>query len=248
MRTFLDVLFVIIFLIVSLPVMGVEFIISKFSKHHADMIQLRFVQFGFKFIMFLSGVHLTVEGRENIPQDKAVLYIGNHRGFFDVVAAYSQCPNPTGFIAKKSIGKIPVLSLLMRRIYCLLIDRSDIRQNMKVILTAIEYAKSDVSICIFPEGTRNKDADVTKTLPFKEGSFKIAQKAKCPVVPMAIMGADEVLENHFPWVKRTNMTIKYGTPFYIEDLPKEKQKKAGAYTQAIIEDMLKDLATRNSEK
>ena len=245
MRTILCILFITIFLIFSLPVMLIEFIIGKFSKHHSDMVMLGYVQFGFKVVLLLSGVKLIVEGEDNVPRDQAVLYIGNHRGFFDIVATYSRCPNLTGYISKKSIEKVPLISFLMKRVYCLLMDRTDIRQSMGVILKAIEYVKSGISICIFPEGTRIKTSSRTQTLPFKEGSFKIAQKSKCPIVPMAITGTEDVLENHFPWIKRAKVVVRYGKPFYISDLEKEQQKKVGVYTRAIIEDMLIDIEKKH---
>ena len=124
-----------------------------------------------------------------MPKDEAVLYIGNHRSFFDIIITYSRCPRLTGYISKQSITKIPVLGLWMKRLHCLFLDRDDIKQGLKVVLAAIDQVKSGISICVFPEGTRckNKD-DLTEVQSFKEGTFKIATKSKCKIVPMAIMG------------------------------------------------------------
>ena len=82
------------------------------------------------------------------------------------------------------------------------LDRDDIKQGLKVVLAAIDQVKSGISICVFPEGTRckNKD-DLTDVQSFKEGTFKIATKSKCKIVPMAIMGTNEIFEDHLPWVK-----------------------------------------------
>lgn len=91
----------------------------------------------------------------------------------------------------------------MKRLHCLFLDRDDIKQGLKVVLAAIDQVKSGISICVFPEGTRckNKD-DLTEVQSFKEGTFKIATKSKCKIVPMAIMGTNEIFEDHLPWVKR----------------------------------------------
>lgn len=179
MRTILVVLYVFLFLLLGLPVLGIEWIISKFNKQAADISQLRIVQWGFRCVSFLSGIRLTVKGEENVPTDQAVLYIGNHRSFFDIVVTYARCPGLTGYISKDGVNKVPVLGIWMRRLYCLFLDRKDLKQGLKVILSAIDQVKSGISICIFPEGTRNKDAEHPDTLlPFKEGSFKIAQKTK----------------------------------------------------------------------
>ena len=105
-------------------------------------------------------------------------YIGNHRSYFDIVLSYSRCPIRTGYIAKKEMERYPLLSNWMRYLHCLFLDRKDIKQGLKTILTAIEKIKSGISICIFPEGTRNKNKDELELLPFHEGSFKIASKIR----------------------------------------------------------------------
>ena len=159
MRTFIVVLYVFLFLVLGLPVLGVEWIIAKFNRRAADVSQLRIVQWGFRCVSFLSGIKLTVKGEENVPKDQAVLYIGNHRSFFDIVVTYARCPRLTGYIAKDGINKVPILGLWMKRLYCLFLDRKDLKQGLKVILTAIDQIKSGISMCIFPEGTRNRNAD-----------------------------------------------------------------------------------------
>lgn len=239
MRTILAFIFVFLFLIVSLPLLGIEWIVSKFNKRAADISMLRYVQWGFKMVMFFSGTKLTVIGEENVPKDEPILYIGNHRGIFDAVVTYARCPGLTGYISKNSVAKVPILNLVMKRIYCLFIDREDIKQSMKVILSAIDYVKQGVSICIFPEGTRNKDkSNSASVLTFKEGSFKIAQKTGCKIVPMAITGTAEIFEDHLPWIHSRHVILQYGKPVDISALPKEEQKKVGAYCQAKVVEML----------
>ena len=83
------------------------------------MTQLRLVQWAFRVIIFLSGADIEFIGEENVPKDEAVLYIGNHRSFFDIIITYSRCPRLTGYISKQSITKIPVLGLWMKRLHCL---------------------------------------------------------------------------------------------------------------------------------
>lgn len=239
MRTILVVLYLILFLLLGLPVLGIEWLISLHNKRAADISQLRIVQWGFRCISFLSGIKLTVKGEENVPKDQSVLYIGNHRSFFDIVITYARCPGLTGYISKKGVNKVPVLGLWMRRLYCLFLDRDDIKQGLKVILTAIDHVKSGISICIFPEGTRNKDKEHSESLlPFKEGSFKIAQKTNCPIIPMILIGSADVFENHFPWIHSTKVTLVYGKPIIVSELAKEDQKKLGSYCQKVVQEML----------
>lgn len=241
MRTIITVLYVFLFLILGLPVLGIEWIISKFNKAHADMVQLMIVQWGLKCVAFISGVKLTVIGEENVPRDEPVLYIGNHRSFFDVVVTYARCPGLTGYIAKDGVNKVPIFRIWMKRLHCIFLKRDDMKEGLKVILKAIEYVKSGISICIFPEGTRNKDRDnPTSLLPFKEGSFKIASKTGCKIVPMALIGTADILENHFPWIHSTDIKLIYGEPIDVSALDKDQQKHVGAYCQAVVEELIRN--------
>ena len=118
------------------------------------------MQWGFKIILKITGVKVTVIGEENVP-DEPVLFIGNHRSFFDILLTYSRCKRLTGYVAKDSMEKIPLLSTWMRYLYCLFLNRENPKEGLKTILQAIEYVKKGISICIFPEGTRNKGEELS---------------------------------------------------------------------------------------
>lgn len=233
-------LFLVIFLILSIPVFLIEWLIGKVNPHARDISSLRIVQTAFKIIAFLSGCHVTVIGEENVPKDEAVLYIGNHRSFFDVVLTYARCPGLTSYMAKKEIRKVPLLSTWMQFLHCLFLDRSDIKQGLKTILAAIDLIKNGISVCIFPEGTRSTGSDQTELLPFHEGSFKVATKTDCLIVPMAITNTSRVFEDHIPFIRSTDVVIEYGKPFRPSELTKEQKKGIGGYTRGIIQEMVQN--------
>ena len=221
MRTILVALFLLIFFIISIPILIIEWIISKFNQPWADITQLRIVQWAFKCICFISGVKLEVIGEENVPKDEAVLYVANHRSMVDIVLTYTRCPGLTGFVAKNSIKKVPALRGWMKRLHCEFLDRDDLKQGMKVILNAISKVKHGISI-----------------LPFKDGSFKIAQKTGCKIIPVAITGTNHIFEDHFPWVHKGEVIIEYGKPVTFAELSPEDQKRVGLYFQNLIQQML----------
>lgn len=231
------VLFLVVFLILSIPVMLVEWLIGKKSPNMKDYSSLRIVQWAFKVILWIAGVNVTVIGEEHIP-DEPVLYIGNHRSFFDVPITYSRCRRLTGFVAKKEIEKVPLLSTWMRFLYCLFLDRDDVRAGLKTILTAMEQVKNGISIFIFPEGTRNKGEELS-VLPFHDGSFKIAEKTGCAVVPVSINNSVQILETHFPFIRKTHVVLEYGEPIYPNTLDKEAKKQLGTYCHDLIEATIK---------
>ena len=240
-RFLLIALFLVIFLVLSIPVFLIEWIIGKFSPRARDISSLRIVQAGFKIIIWMSGIKLTVKGEENVPKDTAVLYIGNHRSYFDIVLTYARCPELTGYVAKKEMLKIPLLSRWMKFLHCQFLDRSDIREGLKTILAAAEEIKNGVSIMIFPEGTRSTNESELDMLPFHEGSFKIATKTGCPIIPVAISGSSAAFEDHIPRVFPAHVTIEYGKPVYPKDLSREEQKFLGRRVQGTIAEMLKGL-------
>ena len=115
--TFL-VIFLISFLILSIPVLLVEAIIGKFNRKAKDYSCLRIVQWGFRCILWITGVETTVIGEEQVP-DEPVLFVGNHRSYFDILLTYSRCKRLTGYVAKKEMERFPLLNNWMRNLYCL---------------------------------------------------------------------------------------------------------------------------------
>ena len=241
-RTFFVVLFVLLYLILGIPVLGIFWLIAKNEKwkDRAALAQLRMVQWAFRCIYTISGVKLTVIGEELVPKDEPVLYIGNHRSYFDIVISYARCPRLTGYIAKDSMLKIPLLSTWMKRLNCLFINREDIKESLKTILAGIEHVKNGISMCIYPEGTRGKGADELDMLPFKEGSLKIAEKTGCKIVPMAMTGSADIFEKHIPYIRKSRVILEYGAPIDVSTLSKEDKKKLGSYCQAEIARMLEN--------
>lgn len=231
-RLILAITFVILFLIVGIVLLIAEWIIGKFNQDLKNRSSLAMVQWAFKVILFISGVKVTCIGEENIPENEAVLYVGNHRSYFDIVITYIRVKGITGYMSKKEVGRIPLLRDWMKNLHCLFIDRSDVKQGLKVILECIEHIKTGISVCIFPEGTRNREEGTF--LPFHEGSFKVATKTGCAIVPMTINNAGEIFENHIPFIRKTHVVLEYGKPIYPADLEKEELKHIGAYVQAII--------------
>lgn len=221
-RFILTVLFVVTFLILSLPVLFVLWLIGMKWPRAKDRASRAIIYWAFSVVRFIAGTKLVIIGKENIPTDQAVLYVGNHRSYYDIILNYISVPDMTGFIAKKEMNRYPILRKWMKYIGCLFLDRSDLRQGMQMILDAIIKIKSGISIFIFPEGTRNKSDE--EFLPFRAGSLKISEKSGCPVVPVSINGSDDVFEKHLPKIIKATVVIEYGNPIYTSTLDKESKR------------------------
>ena len=234
-RFLLIALLLFLYLLLGIPVLLVEKLVAKINPHARDISCLRMVQWAFKLMLWITGADISYIGRENVPKDRAVLYVGNHNSYFDILLTYSQCPGLTGYVAKSEMLRYPLLRDWMKRLYCVFLDRIDLRAGMQLILTCIDYIKNGISICIFPEGTRSKYGQMQ---PFHEGSLKMAAKTGCPIIPMAISNSAQIFENHMPFVRPCKVIVEYGAPVYPKELSKEDQKFLGAYTQKKIQEML----------
>lgn len=247
MRFFIDAVFLASYLILGIPVLLVLCLSGKVEKwkYKSDLIALRLVQWAFKCMLFIAGTKLIVIGEENVPKDQPVLYIPNHRSYFDILLIYSRVPGLTGFVSKDSMLKFYLLRDWMKKLHCLFLNRENPREGLKTILQGIENIKSGISMCIFPEGTRNK---VDEMMPFKEGSLKMAEKTGCLIVPIALTNTAEIFENHIPWLRPCKVVIEYGTPIDPKALSREEQKHLGAYCRDRIQEMLEKNKSLITEK
>lgn len=133
------------------------------------------------------GGRVTIEpyGLENIPKEDGFIIYPNHQGFYDVLAIMSVFDRPLSVVFKKEIENVPFIKQVIACVKGFAMDRDDIKQSMQVIINVVKEVKKGRNYVIFPEGTRSKNGN--NLLEFKAGSFKAATKAKCPIVPVAII-------------------------------------------------------------
>ena len=141
-------------------------------------------------------IRLHVSGIEKIPADtKNLLFVENHRSNFDPILTWHVLKKwQPAFVSKASNFKIPIFGRFIRKCCFMAIDRENPRNAIKTIFKASDLLKrGDVSIGIYPEGTRSKTCEL---LPFHNGVFKIAQKANAPIVVLAISGTERIHKNY----------------------------------------------------
>ncbi|KGN02521.1 acyl-phosphate glycerol 3-phosphate acyltransferase [Clostridium novyi A str. 4570] len=171
-------------------------------------------------ILDKAGVTVKAEGLENIP-DEACCFIANHQGDFDIVTILATIDKPMGFIAKKEMEKLPIISWWMKQMQCVFMDRQNVREALKSINQGSENMKNGQSMVIFPEGTRSKSSTMGE---FKKGSLKMATKAKVPIVPITLDGTYKIFEENNGKIKSGEVKLVVGEPIYIENLSREDQK------------------------
>ncbi len=220
-----------------LPFMLILLVVKLFNPRLAARIGQPIVcGYGFQLIMLATGCRCTVKGKENIPKNTAVLFVSNHRGMFDVPVAYKTVPvtHLTAFVSKKEVKKVPFLNWWMMILNCIFMDRSNPKEGLKSIKEAIDHVQKGWSIFIMPAGTRNSGEGVAE---FKGGSFKIAERTGCPIVPVAICHTDDVFEKHIPKVVPQRITIEFGEPIITEGLSRDEFRKIPELAHQKVSEM-----------
>ncbi len=224
MRTIAILIYLILLVIYSSIMIVVDKIIS--IKPETVYAHLRKVA---KTIDKLAGNKYTLVGEENIPNE-AVLIVSNHEGFFDPVSTVDIFESPVALIGKIELKKIPTLAYWISKFGSEFIDRDDMKQSIRVIISATKTLKAGTNVLIYPEGTRN-----TSDEEFKAGSFKIAQNAKAPILPVTVRNTADIFENNkFIQVKKAKPTITIHEPISYEQYSQKDLVTVAAEVQQIV--------------
>jgi len=159
------------------------------------------------------NIKLEVHGLENVPQEDGFMFYPNHQGLFDSLTFYASSPKPFAAVIKKEAKDVILLKQVLQATGSLAMDREDVRQSMQVINQIAEEVKAGRNYLIFPEGHRSHEGN--KVQEFKPGSFKAAQKAKCPIVPCALINCFIPFDRQS--IRRVTVKLIYLKPMYYEE-------------------------------
>ncbi len=231
MRRIVVLLFIPLYLIISIPLMPFALIARLFSRNLSRRIAYLFARTMSILLMYLIGGKFIVTGTHNIDPDQNYLFVSNHRSLLDTPSLCKYVKAPLSFISKEEMKKAPILSQWMMLLQCLFINRKNTREALKTILRGIEQMKMGDNMAIFPQGTRSVGDDFLK---FKAGSFKLATKSGVPIIPVAISGTDNILENNVFNVKVSNVYMRFFEPIETKDLTADQLKALPAEVEAMI--------------
>ena len=181
------------------------------------------------------NVHIDVHGRENIPEKDGFMFFPNHQGLYDVLAVIEASSRPFSVVAKKEIANIPFLKQVFACMKAYMLDRDDVRQAMQVIIDVTKEVKKGRNYLIFAEGTRSKNGN--RIGSFKGGSFKAAMKAKCPVVPVALIDSYKSFDTGS--VAPLTVQVHFLEPIPYEEYKDMKSTEIAAEVKRRIEETIK---------
>ncbi len=183
-------------------------------------------------IIITLGCRVEVKGMENLPPPGSnVCFVANHQSMLDIPALISYADVWAGFIAKKELNSVPVLNKWIRAMHCVYIDRKSPRSSIDAIFKGVDNIRKGIPMVIFPEGTRSRTGKLGE---FKQGSLKLATRAKALVVPITIDGTRFALE-----AKKTisfpKVTLTISKPIDTSALNDEEMKSLSERISGDIE-------------
>ncbi|GHU31903.1 hypothetical protein FACS1894172_07610 [Spirochaetia bacterium] len=190
-------------------------------KEPMSLFIYKLAQLWARVIIFFTGCHLTVIGRENIPHTGHLCFVSNHDSIFDIMLMLAFADRPFGFIAKKELAWIPFIDLWILFLGGLFIDRVNPRKALKTISIGINRIKAGGSMIIFPEGTRSRGRGL---LPFRPGSIKLATQSEATIIPVALSGTYNVFEKEYR-VQAFPVRVQFGEPIATAGIPVPERRQ-----------------------
>ncbi len=134
---------------------------------------------------------IRVYGKENVPEEGALLLVGNHQSYLDPVFCGIPLKRPLYFLARDSLWKSKFFGWLISSVNTIPVRQG--KADLSAMRKVISKLKEGNGFCLFPEGTRSRDG---KIRPFKPGFGLLCRRGNAAVVPVLIDGAFECWPRH----------------------------------------------------
>ncbi len=191
-----------------------------------------------RFVFTVCRTKVEVYGSENIDKNGFYIYTANHQSTLDIAAVVRAVPVPLYFVAKKELKKAPVLGWYITMTEMIFIDRKNRESAMRSMQEAAHLIKAGKNVITFPEGTRSTTGEL---LVFRRGSFIIAKEGNIGIMPIAIIGTDQVNPSGTMQIHKGVVKIKIGSPIFPSNHPLKSADELAAYTRSKVEEMQKEL-------
>ena len=190
--------------------------------------------FGRKVVELLD-VDLIATGADQVPTDRAYVYMSNHQSHLDIPMLYATLPSRTiRMLGKKELFRIPLWGRGLRAAEFIEVDRSNHARAMQSIDYAARLLRDGVSIYLAPEGTRSRTGQIGK---LKKGGFHLAKDTHTPIVPVAVKGTIDILPRGGKVMRKgQRVEVTIGAPIDVEGREIESlMDEVGAFLRRHVE-------------
>lgn len=195
--------------VILMLIFGLFVLIPLLISQKGDKISYVFIRLWAGIWAKLSGVKFEVHGLEHIDRSKPYVYIFNHRSFIDAPMIPLVIPQEVRSIGKKELSKIPVFGTVIGRL-AVWVDRSDAESRRVSLEKLVKFLNQGSSIVVAPEGTRNDSDEVL--LPFQKGAFRLSIETGIPILPMAVIGADQIMKRGSLLLSPGKVEVYFSSP------------------------------------
>ncbi len=186
--------------------------------------------------LWIAGVWVAVEGRENVDSSRQYVFMSNHRSNADIVAiAWALQDFQLRWVAKKELLRVPIFGWGLKALKNIIIDRSNREEAIRSYALARERISRGISVMVFPEGTRGAGTDL---LPFKKGGFVLAIETGTPIVPIAVRETTAVLARRGWKIEKGRVQVFIGRPIETSGCSVEEKDRLIRQVGSAIRAML----------
>jgi 1-acyl-sn-glycerol-3-phosphate acyltransferase len=193
-----------------------------------------------RIILTITGVKLTVSGKEKIDKEATYIIISNHQSHFDGPVVAAGLGIQFRWVAKQELLKIPVFGHALQACGNIFIDRKDREKSIQVIKEGMNRLSRGTGVMFFAEGTRSEDGNIGK---FKKGGFAAAIETGYPILPVTINGSNRVLPKGSIVFSSNPIKVSVGDPIETKKYSKDQIDKLMETTRDSIISMQRNLDT-----
>jgi len=209
------------------------------TNNYSDEHKYAFIKKFTKWIVSAGRVNIEIYGLENIPEENGFMFFPNHQGLFDGFAIVEACPVPFSTVYKQELKNIPFLKQLFTCVKAISLDRKDVWQGADVIKQVTKEVKDGRNYMLFAEGTRSRNKN--QLMDFKGGSVKSAVRAKCPIMPVALIDSYKVFDTGT--IAKVTVQVHFLDVLYYEDYKELSAVKIADLVKGAIENTIAEYST-----
>jgi 1-acyl-sn-glycerol-3-phosphate acyltransferase len=184
-----------------------------------------------RLIVYATPIFVTVEGRNNVDKKQSYVIIANHQSHYDIPLLYGWLGVDFKWVMKKELRKIPGLGIGAEKVGHIFIDRSNTQKAVESIRIAKTKIKDGTSVVFFPEGTRSNNGQLK---PFYKGAFNMARELQIPILPVTIVGTNNILPARSVLICPGKVTMVIHQPIPIAEYSDSDTRKLINKSKEII--------------
>jgi 1-acyl-sn-glycerol-3-phosphate acyltransferase len=187
-------------------------------------------------LLKIAGIKVSVSGAHFLDKSKTYIFISNHSSLFDIPILFGSLDNDSVIMYKKELEKIPIFGYSLHKSPFIAVERSDAHSAMTSIENTVKLIQGNVSVIIFPEGTRSLDGTLGE---FRRGAFMVGIKSLKPIVPISIIGSNKILQRKRLRFQKGNVNLIIHEP--ITNIETNNRKEEKEFIESVRKTIGKDL-------